>query len=123
MCSRAPEITSPVNSTAETARRLRRSTPGQAAVQVGGANGDAAVVEPFGERVEPAGQAQGCGGFGCLPRGVLQGGAALLADELLGVGLDGVPEVEAGVESAAHPGDQGHGSQGQQEVLGQLEGQ
>ena len=49
--------------------------------------------------------------------------AALLAEQLRGVGLDGIPDVERGVERAAHARGQRHRADDEQEVLGQLERQ
>ena len=114
----------PTNRTAEVIRRVVRSSLATRC----SSRGEFATRRPSSMRSARA--SRRCGNRAAVPATGqrllperLHEVAALVAQELRGVGLDGVPHIEVGVERAAEARGQRHRTDDEQEVLGQLERQ
>src|SRR5690606_31820227 len=97
---------------------------GEATFEARGVNGDRALFDLGDDGVDAAGKA--CGDAEarpCFLRESLRRVAALVAQQLRGVGLNGIPYVECRIQSAAHAGCQRHRTKEQQHALRKLKRQ
>ena len=115
----------PANRTAETIRRAMRSSRRDAPLEPRRLDGDPAAPRSAsrGRRAAAAAARTRPPTDSGLLRERLHDVAALIAQQLRGVGLDGIPDVEVRVQRAAHARRQRHRTDDEQEVLGQLERQ